>query len=463
MGRLTLDEEQMADLQAMLNNDSGASLDASEMGTGKTLLACEFIIRVQAKRVLLVVPLNTLRGWRRTLLQQGFEHPITLVDSKNINEVDFHAVGAYLIGREFVHLATKGTKTREPMNWKKYHFDVVVYDEVQSIQNRKSRGAEVMQTIQGDYKHGMSGTPFGNKFDGAYSVTHWLWPSVAGNSYWRWRALWCEEESVYMRSGAGKPIERKVVVGEKTPGLYVSTLPLYLRRELDLSNGGTSEGIQRVKLEPLLVELTPAQRKIYDAMEEDYIAFLESGQPLTAALAITKRTRLREISLAVPSLTDDGQVVFAPNAKSAKIDALQEWMGDHEEPVMVYTHSRKFADLLSQRIDCSLIVGGQTQAARDREIENFLDGKTRAMVATIKAVGEGLDGLQNVSNHEIWLSVDDNGILNEQTSARLYRRGQRNHVYELHIMGEDTLDEGIVSKKNEERYRRALSLQKGLT
>ncbi len=41
---------------------------------------------------------------------------------------------------------------------------------------------------------------------------------------------------------------------------------------------------------------------------------------------------------------------------------------------------------------------------------------------------EGIDGLQNVCNNEVWLSEDNSVILNLQASARLNRKGQTRRV-----------------------------------
>jgi SNF2 family DNA or RNA helicase len=67
-------------------------------------------------------------------------------------------------------------------------------------------------------------------------------------------------------------------------------------------------------------------------------------------------------------------------------------------------------------------------------------------VAVISAIGEGTDGLQERASVVVWLSKDDNRLLNEQAAGRLDRRGQKRSVISYEIVAEDTYDEGQLSK-----------------
>jgi SNF2 family DNA or RNA helicase len=46
----------------------------------------------------------------------------------------------------------------------------------------------------------------------------------------------------------------------------------------------------------------------------------------------------------------------------------------------------------------------------------------------------------------VWLSKDDNGILNQQAMGRLDRQGQKKAVISYEIIAEDTYDAGQLSK-----------------
>ena len=201
------------------------------------------------------------------------------------------------------------------------------------------------------------------------------------------------------------------------------------------------------------VELNPAQRKVYKELYENAITFLDEN-PLIAELPSIKYIRLMETTLATPSVEDyfdeaTGDVkqrtYFKPDAKSSKADAVEEILADLQverpEPVLILTHSRKFATYLTQRLQSKKIearqfVGGMPPEERLWKIQNF--GKEfSVMVATISTIGEGVDGIQDVCHNEIWCSVSDNMLLNTQAKGRLSRQGQEHTVnrYVLKAVG----------------------------
>ena len=81
-------------------------------------------------------------------------------------------------------------------------------------------------------------------------------------------------------------------------------------------------------------------------------------------------------------------------------------------------------------------------------------------MATIAAIGEGVDGLQRVCSNMIWLSKDENSALNAQAEARLVRRGQTEQVTSYQILAPNTYDEGVFSKHIETQLGLNASLRK---
>jgi SNF2 family DNA or RNA helicase len=59
----------------------------------------------------------------------------------------------------------------------------------------------------------------------------------------------------------------------------------------------------------------------------------------------------------------------------------------------------------------------------------------------------------------IWLSKDDNRLLNEQAAGRLDRQGQRSAVLSFDIVADNTYDEGQLSKLVEDQIKMNTSLR----
>jgi SNF2 family DNA or RNA helicase len=309
----------------------------------------------------------------------------------------------------------------------------------------------------------MSGTIAGNRVDGFWSVIRWVFPDVAGRSFWAWAETYCESKMDYW---AGK-----VITGERNHGSIVASMPCYIRhlkREqcCAFHQEGMDADLPSLVSVERTVTLGAEQKKIYKKMEQDLFVFLDE-KPLIAEVPVAARIRLRQITLGTPSIGDDGVVYFADDCKSTKIDELFSIISDHpeDEAMLILTHSQKFASVVTRRLQSSGRTafewsGVNSQKVRDQALTDFIGGKIQYIVAVISAIGEGTDGLQERASVMVWLLKDDNRLLNEQAMGRLDRRGQKNSVLSYEILAEDTYDEGQLSKLITDQLAMNMSLRK---
>src|SRR5699024_9730405 len=87
------------------------------------------------------------------------------------------------------------------------------------------------------------------------------------------------------------------VAGEKSPGLIVKDFPCYIHRTQRQVLKELPEVIER----EIMVDMLPAQRKIYSQVEGEALAWLEHHRVATP-LPITQRLRIRQIALGVASV-----------------------------------------------------------------------------------------------------------------------------------------------------------------
>jgi hypothetical protein len=144
-------------------------------------------------------------------------------------------------------------------------------------------------------------------------------------------------------------------------------------------------------------------------------------------------------------------VIFRPNATSSKIDALKDIIRDlpDDEPLLVYVHSKRFVEPVVHQLGRTAVpwTGDVPLATRMKLIDKLgkPDGP-RIIVAVIAAISEGTDGLQAVCANEVWLSEEDNNILNQQAKGRLVRTGQTRPVNRWYIRARGTIDYGVYRK-----------------
>ena len=434
MSRLTPDPEQQEAIERMVNEPTKAALVGSQYGTGKTLVAVETALGLKAEVILVAVPLFTKYSWKATILRQHPEAEVKFVNSLKAGRQALADLlegkpGWYIIGREYL----RSKRVFEAIAPRSSLIDILIYDECQSWANRKSIGFRQMKKIKPKYRMAMSATPYGNKFDGLYAITKWLWPDLVPNSYWNWVAEWCQTENDYF-SGT-------VILGEKEPGQYVNQLPCYIRLEKDFG-----DPINTV----MQIELSAKERKIYDALEKRLVVWLKEN-PLIVKFPHTKRMRLRQMTLGEVSVDPDtDEVYFDKDMKSTKYETLVGILREADEPALILTDSQKFASVVTYKLIedgfKALEWSGRIPEDIRHAVKNaFVEGDIDYIVATIPSIGEGVDGLQHRARLMVWLSRSDNNMLNEQAFRRLYRRGQEHQVVSIDIQAIDTYDEGQLS------------------
>lgn len=439
---LTPREAQEEAIQQILRDKH--HLCRAQVGAGKTLVGVEAVIRSGAQRVLVVSPINPITGWEKTFARQGSTLPFRRI--KTLKETD-RTLQDLMNGKPGVY-ALSWELFRAHAWWNSFPLDFVIYDETHRGQNRKSITHAAMKSVRAEYQVALSATPWGNSVQGSWAILYSLWPEVYPKSFWSF-------VTQYLTKYADEHSKHNVGA-ERIPGSVWASVP----SKSDFPSPFQEEPI----IHEIEVDLTPAQQKVYDRLEKEGVAWLEDNI-LATQLPSEQYLRLMETTLAVPSIKQDwirrkdkdtgewervwGDVVyFKDDAKSTKADALREVLDDLYAagpiPVLVFTHSKKMATILTEQLQkrgyrARRFIGGMSSEERQWKLENF--GKEfDILIATIATVGEGTDGLQEVCSTEVWLSVSDQLILNDQARGRLSRPGQKKTVNRYIIRARNTIE-----------------------
>lgn len=441
----------------MVTEPTRAALNASQYGTGKTLVTVEVAGRLGVDVKLIVAPLFTKYSWLNTIKGQYPDDPVHFINATKKGKVALHDMlegvpGWYIIGREYFNARS----VREQLEGKPSEvIDFLAYDECAAWANRKSIGFKHMMKVKPGYKMALSATPYANKFQNMWSIARWLWGDLAApRSFWNWVKEWCVTEELWYGNGT-----TTVVVGERERGAFVASLPCYVRLEKDF--GDPIED----KIE---IDLSPKERRIYDEFEKYLIVWLGEN-PLIVKFPITKRLRLRQMTLGEVAVDLESDTVFFPeDMKSTKYDTLVQYLKEHPEPAIIFTDSAQYAAVVTYRLIEDGFKAMEWSGRIPEDIRHgvkdaFVDGQIDYIVATIPSIGEGVDGLQHRARLMIWLSRSDNNMLNMQAFRRLYRRGQKHQVVSIDIEARNTYDSGQLSSLIQQSLAVNESLKKGNT
>ena len=467
--RLTLRPLQEKHAQQVMREP--ATMVALPLGTGKTTIAVEAVLRDNYQRTLIIAPRNTAHGWERTIRRQSQNytdaHMFRRIDSTARGKANMDALWAGEPGWYFV--TWEFHRTRPVGFWDKLTVDVIIADEVQRMQNRKSKTWRNIKNMGKKSKRiALSGTPQGNKMQGFWTTLRWLFPESGEKvlygtplSFWNWVADWLLVEE-------DEWLGYTTVLGERyEAGTMLSYYRSYIR-DTDISE------VPAVNNIVIPVSMTNQQKKLYKQVEKDFIMWLDTPDPLTGKKPVVTEVpavvqmRLRQVTLGVPSINEDGKVSYAEDTISSKLDAALEEISDlpEREPVLVFCHSREFAIVAAKRFTSAgypayAWIGGTTDKQRRAAVAAWgaVDGP-QVIVAVVEAIAEGTDGLQDYCSEEIWFSKSENRILNEQAEGRLPRGGQKKVVNRRHIIVEGTYDEEIIDKHAKARLESNQSLRK---
>jgi hypothetical protein len=480
-------EWQQSDVDYVLDS-GGLGFIVADPGAGKTIEATEIGEQGDFGTRLVIAPKGTHeRVWRKDIMRQ---YPDAIVRAIDGSEAGKDAMNALEWGEPGWYLMSPQIMTRWKVGDAALRPDLAIVDEAHQVATRGSKSLEQLLKVKAGHRIVMSGTMVRNKVENFWGLLRWVYPMLDGPTeladvnYERWVTEYMRIESDRFDPKGYK------IVGEKKSGRIASEIPCYVQHfkraeccwwhpEGFLANLPAPVEIDRV------VELLPEQKSVMQRMEKDYIVWLEdrsveerggARRPIVAKLPLVARTRLRQMTLAVPTIVgehinDEGNLVvdldFAPDAKSPKFDDMVEVWNQVQEPLVAATTSQKFARYAVNRLNRMGIrafewSGAVTQKRRDEALQMFEAGGYDIVVGVTSAVGTGIDGLQLASGVLYSLETDDDLTNEIQLESRLDRRGQKRETGVLHYraMAEGSLDFGIVSNQLRRRLALNASLQK---
>jgi SNF2 family DNA or RNA helicase len=205
-------------------------------------------------------------------------------------------------------------------------------------------------------------------------------------------------------------------------------------------------GLQE-KLPPQVreVELIPKQRKAYDQLKKELLAELESGM-LMATNPLTRMIRLVQLASSYGEVDESGKLTLTE--PSSKLDALMdilEEIGDEEQAV-IFAESRQLIDLAALRMEKAKITHGMITGSidvhrRQSHVDDFQAGRSRLILATLGAGGEGIT--LTAARHVIFIQRSFSLVKNLQGEDRIWRKGQMRQVQRIDIMSKDTIEQHV--------------------
>lgn len=450
----------------LLSTKAPHSLIADEMGLGKTVEAIaldleyrKLVPNGKQPRTLVIAPLSVIPSWV-SHFETWSGLKVLSIDPKNRS--DFQArveacdADVFVCHWESLRLMPKLQK----VEW--FH---IIADEVHRSKNRKAQQTMALKKLQTKYKTGLSGTPADNKPQDLWSVLNWLYPKT-WSSYWRffnYHVIYAKHNTgTCMVEGCDKYHRtsfREIMGCANLEELHGMMKPFYVRR----LKQEVLKDLPDKYYTTIQVDLTSKQRKVYNDMRENMLAWIgeHEQEPIAAPVAIAQLTRLQQFACAFADIVEvkkrnknTGKIVKVKKVNlidpSSKLDTVMEILKDNEdEQVVVFCQSKQVINLFAQRLEAAgiahgILTGDTKQNDRGRLVEEFQAGKLRVFAGTISAGGVGIT--LTAASTVIFLDRAWSPAINRQAEDRLHRIGQKSAVQVIDIVARDTVDMGRLQK-----------------
>lgn len=407
----------------------------NRMGYGKTVEAARAMRELQLKTVLVVAPKSVLLQWKDQL---DYWYP-EMQDSTIVFE---NGKTPVIPGKIYITNYETFVSEKKLQQFKGFRWDLIVCDEAHKIKNHKSKRTIAVKSIPAERHWVMTGTPILRLVDDLFSILQFLSPKYVTQSYWNFVYYFCEiKEGFFGQEIVG-------ITKDKGRQRVLNTLLdlIAIRRaDLHLTPGKNVE-IVKLRMEPDQARLyRNAKNLVLDELPED-MTIANGAVLVTRLMQITSccydmigkwGAKFEWIAETIENNPDEQFVIFSRFATTCKL--LQQYLSQH-------------------KIKSSLYIGDLDTQQRVLSKQDFVKKKSQCLIGTIGALGEGVDGLQEVARNVIFIDRDFSPEINNQAEDRINRIGQKYRVNVYYLNCDKTYDQHVdkVNLKKSEDIRKAL-------
>jgi superfamily II DNA or RNA helicase len=204
---------------------------------------------------------------------------------------------------------------------------------------------------------------------------------------------------------------------------------------------------------PLYVSLPTKARKIYDRLEEEFVAELKKGT-VTAVNAGVLSSKLRQAANGI--IYGDGDLRHKiHDEKLVAVGGLLEQLQGN--PLLIGYEFTADGTRLAKEFGLPLVNGDTPRKEKSRLFSEFNKGRLPGLVVQTGAAAHGLN-LQEVCHTVALYGLTWNLETYIQFNKRVHRSGQRNTVIVHHVIARDTIDETVWEVLGQKDRRQAALL-----
>ncbi len=426
----------------------------AEVGTGKTFTAISMLRHIQSihgdMKILILCPGVAITNWKNEI--KKFSFPDDFADIDKMDQANHRTEKMFKI-----NVRSKCTviiTNYESLDQKQFYAhlsdwqpDVIVADEIHRLKNPKSKRSQLAVKLseQALYRIGLTGTAVLNSPMDLFQQYLFLDQGESfGKSFFNFRRQyfydanesWAQKHNHFPNF---KPIESKM--GEMSEKIARNSVKVLKKDCLDLP-----PFIQQT----IKLKMTSEQKKAYDSMFKDFLAFIETDKGAVASvasIAVIKGLRLIQIASGFMGLDDGETYSFKENPKIDALEGILEETGD-DKVIIWCSYRQNYGDisrfLMDRKIPFVMITGDHDSREKSEAALQFqTDPTIKCMLANRRAAGIAI----NLTAAPYSVVFSRNFSLEEelQVQGRNHRKGSEIHekITEISLIMEDTIEQRV--------------------
>ena len=403
---------------------AGACL-ADDMGLGKTIQTIALLLsKAKEGASLVIMPTSVLLNWKNELNRFAPSlNPVILRDNSDRAETINNA------GAQDVVFATYGLLPTEEDILTSKKWNVIVLDEAHTIKNKETKTSKVAMQLEGNFRLILTGTPLQNHLSEIWNLFQFATPGLL-TGYTQFTREFIN------------PIEKDHI---KEPQRLLKRMlqPFILRRT---KNEVLNELPEKTEI-TLKVELSDAERALYDRFREEAVLNLEEGST-TAIKALAELTKLRQTACNPALVLPAKEAKNIPSSKMETFLKLVDELIHNHHRALVFSQFTSHLALVEKElkrlnIDYQYLDGSVSPTERIKRVSEFQKGDMPLFLISLKAGGTGLN--LTAADYVIHLDPWWNPAIEDQASDRAYRIGQDKPVTVYRLIAENTIEEKIIA------------------
>ncbi len=396
-----------------------------EMGLGKTIqILTLFLYFKQCGQIplLVVAPVSLLENWKRECNKFAPSLDI-LIHHGSGRTGRFVELLKYDVVVISYNTAVSDLAMLKMIEWR-----CVVLDEAQNIKNPFSERAKSVKAITRKMGIAVTGTPFENHVTDIWSIVDFSVPGLLGtlNSF-------------------KNHVTDDVLGAEKIEPILT---PILLRRLVKDVANDLPEKI--VISQPLAMSVS--EKIEYEKYRQEARASVNGLKAPTLGILQKLRMYCTHQFLCETSNRKDPYDV---SIKYQRFCEIVEEIVSRDEKVIVFTSYRKMFDIfmedIPKRFNIKIgVINGETPIPQRQKIVDWFNNYAGSIMLVLnpRAAGTGLN--ITGANHVIHYNMEWNPSLEDQSSARAYRRGQKKNVFIYRLYYTDTVEQ-VVNERIENK------------